>query len=234
MPTEITADIFYPGDDSYFTVTVTGDGILDGIHRGWCANADDEITPAVGIPGQVYSSICEDLLELPEGLIGNPLNLDMVNWLLNNWETLPGGYTAGDVQYVIWMLLSGHVPDELESIMYIEGNPWPADQAYDATRVIALEAAARANGVDFVPDCGEVMAVIFVPPEISFEVPAQTVLIEIPAPCCGGDETAWAGIVGADIEGSPPGEVDDDGYTIEFKGSDWAMYFPYTVQEEEE
>lgn len=218
LPDEVDAEIIYPGADSYFVVTITGDGILDGVHRGWCADADDYIEGDETHLGQIYSTICEDIEDIPEDAIVYDSNLPSVNWLLNNWETL-NGYTAGDAQAAIWILLSGHLPDDTSSIEYHEGDPWPEDQAFDETRALELVAAAEAND-DFMPVCGEVMAVVFIPPiwdtGAQSGEPRQTVLIEVPAPCC---ETAWGA-----MPGGPP-------WGLDFPGKNWALYITYTVAE---
>lgn len=209
LPEEVEAEIVYPGDSSYFIVTITGDGILDGVHKGWCADADDLIEGDELHLGQIYSTICEDIENIPEDAIVYDSNLPAVNWLLNNWEDL--GYTAGDAQAAIWILLSGHLPDDTSSIE--EGGDWPADQAFDPEDAEELAELAEENN-EFWPACGEVMAVVFIPPvwETGPRTgqPRQSVLIEIPAPCC---ETAWAGI-----------DLGED-YGLEFPGSNWALYF---------
>ncbi|TKJ38107.1 MAG: hypothetical protein CEE38_04945 [Planctomycetes bacterium B3_Pla] len=203
LPDEVDALIEYPGDESYFAVTIDEEGILDGTHRGWCGNSDDFILPGESYDGALFSSLCEDVGDIPADQIDQPENLDLVNWILNNKD----GYTAGDIQYAIWFLLTGHVPGNLSSIS--TNVLWAPDEVYDydLTRALALIDAAETNGEDFLPLCGEVMAVVFIPPEISTTVLRQTVLIEIPVPCC---ETAW-------------------GEGTDFPGSNWAMYFPYVV-----
>jgi len=224
LPDTVDADVHYPGDSSYFIVTISGDGILDGEHKGWCADADDEISRDGDYTGDIYTSICDDLADLPEGLIANPGNLDLVNWLLNNWEDL--GYTAGDAQAAIWILLSGHLPSSLSSILASGGKGWPASQDYDETDTLALVAAAEAHD-GFEPGCGDVMAVIFVPPIWDtgrfIGLPRQTVMFEVPAPC--GCQTAWGADDGTDV----PGPDDGDGYKNEFPGNDWALYLIYQI-----
>jgi len=233
LPVAVTADIIYPGTDCYFDITIIG-GVLDGLHKGWCADISDPIEGDETHLGDIYSTLCEDIDELPEDLIVYDSNLPLVNWLLNNRD----GYTAGDVQYAIWDLLSGNWgtndPGEeaaaLDSIHHLGGDGWPEPQDYDPVRGLELAEAAEAGGVDFMPVCGEVMVVVFVPPVWvggSLDgLPRQTVLIEIPAPCCGDDETAWAGVEGTDV----PGPDDGDNYTIEFSGNNWAMYFEHIVE----
>ena len=205
-------EIYYPGDDSYFDVVISGAGILDGTHKGWCADIEDEIGRVGIYTGEVYSTLCEDVDAIPEDAIVFDVNLPLVNWILNNRD----GYTAGDVQYAIWDILSGYVTDDANDTIHSSGGKgWPEPQNYDLERGIELAEAAEANGGAFEPECGQVMAVVFIPPP--FEVsgrPRQTVLLEIPALC--GCETAW----GAVDEG-------EGAWGLPFPGKNWALYFNY-------
>lgn len=226
---EVTVGITYAHNfsgimDGYFEVVISGDGILDGTYPGWCGDPDLDYDPSPAPGTQVFSSLCEDVEDIPEGLILHPENLDLVNWVLNNKE----GYTIGDVQYVIWMLIGGGLPTDPETMKSIISYDPPNgylidDQGYDQDRVDQLLADAIANGEGFVPSCDEVMAVIIVPPAISAEELVQSVLIEVPAPCC---ETAWGGTA---VELGGDDDSDENGWGIDFPGSDWSMYFTYQV-----
>jgi len=59
----------------------------------------------------------------------------------------------------------------------------------------------------------------------------QPLIITIPAPCCGGDDTVWAGVPDPSDNVPGPEPDDGDGYKFEFPGDNWAMYFTYIVQE---
>jgi hypothetical protein len=126
----------------------------------------------------------------------------------------------------------------------LENEPNPSGLV-SSSRCRINEIKANAE-LDFVPGCGDVMAVILLPyvyvvdgvtvadggipiyedlPENAEKYYVQPVFIPIPVPCC--DETAWAGVEGLDV---PPPD-DGDNYTIEFPGKNWAMYFEYEVPE---
>jgi hypothetical protein len=114
-------------------------------------------------------------------------------------------------------------------------------------RVDEILAAAIAYGVDYVPNCGDVVGIILQPyaviPEDNPQIdPAtgkqitglwyfQPIIITIPAPCCeGGDDTVWAGIPDPSDNIRGPEPDDGDGYIFEFPGDNWAMYFTYIVE----
>jgi len=72
-----------------------------------------------------------------------------------------------------------------------------------------IAAAAQANGEGFMPGCNQFVGIILLPRY--GEVWYQPVLIPRPVPCYEmGDETVWAKGKG-------------------FPGSNWSMYFCYTV-----
>jgi hypothetical protein len=69
-----------------------------------------------------------------------------------------------------------------------------------------------ANGEGFVPACGDVMVIILDPYNPWWK---QAVIIWVDVPCAE-EESAWGG----DYFGTP----------LEFPGSNWSIYFAYTVQ----
>ena len=79
---------------------------------------------------------------------------------------------------------------------------------------VVLEPRVRGQvlsiGEGFVPGCGQVMGIILDPVDWR-----QPVIVWIPVPCTE-DETAWGG----DFFGTP----------MDFPGSNWAIYFAYTIQ----
>ena len=231
-----------PGPDSLFylpelAISNSGLSFLDKTHGGWCADQDGDIwlndDPDHPLwyeeyfTAQVYGSYCDNL---PEDLFvddnDTPLdlgddvdyapNLDLVNWILNNvavgdetedCEEIEydgktyAGYTYGDIQGAIWYLLSG-------DMMGTEQDPW------DPCRVYEIVADAEEFGEEFVPGCGQVMAVVLQPSSAVFpDWLMQLVIIPIPVPCC--DETAWGGPYP----------------NCRFNDSDWSIYFTYEVQE---
>ena len=222
LPDTLTLELWYAYQgsgitSSYFEATITDGGLYDGKYLAWCADPDADIEwPDLHPLTQVYSSLCDDVDDLALDLDHVKItdNLDLVNYVLNH----KGDYTIGDIQYAIWMLLADKLPDNPEVVLSIVGTDeippgyLTSGQGYTEADALQLIADAREFGEDFWPACGEVMAVILVPPSLPGEPPIlqQSVLIEVPAPCCEGDETAWG-----------------EGY--DFPGKNWAMFFTYEL-----
>lgn len=247
LPEEVTVSVLWAGDvgvddDSYFDALVSGGTELDGLYDAWCLDTDRSIRLTPGYPrgtplrALVYSSY--DCLSLP--LVSPPLvehceNMDLINWILNNISVgdpagpCVGSYTYGDIQRAIWELL--------------EDTPSnPGLGPWSPCRVEEIIKAAVANGIGYVPNCGDVVAIILLPyaniladpPQVDPVTGAQVtglwyfqpIIITIPAPCCLSDETAWAGTYIGEDDDPPDG--DGDGYIYEFPGNDWSMYFRIT------
>lgn len=208
LPGTAVMKVDYPfaGSTSYFKTTITNGGILDGIYNGWCIDVNNFIYNNMEYQVKVISSYDPEFSSL--GLVEKSQNMDMVNWIIN--QNYPGktapdlsGYTYGDVQRAIWELLEDNLSESGLGL-------WSQERV----RIILAEAAAR--GENFVPQCGDKIAVILKPVDITqpFQVTiAQVVLTEFPAVCqpvCGNPETAWAA-----------------GY--DFGGSNWAKYFTFCM-----
>ena len=96
-----------PNNMSYFDITISNDGALNGTWEGWCADWGRLIEDGVQYHAKIYSPYSP----IPEGIVDKPENLDEMNWLINKkfvGKSSPGGhgvYTTGDVQLAIWTLL---------------------------------------------------------------------------------------------------------------------------------
>jgi hypothetical protein len=157
-----------PSIDSYFDNVLTG--TIAGDYLAWCVDVDRGIGVNVKYDGTAYST----LGSFPAELVDHPENMDLVNYIINQ-DYLGQGMSADDIQMAIWTLIDDRAP-----------NPGTANTANVATIV----ADALANGEDFVPTCGDVVAIIIEP-----TIEAQTTIIEYPVPCPEGadrKETAWA------------------------------------------
>lgn len=203
-----------PDPDVYIEAIISGDGFLNGIYDAYCINAEKKISASYD-----YYTMRVSTNDMP--------NMDLVNYVINRdyigqpcYYTGPegtglpspgdylGDYTNSDIQGAIWKLFSG-----LQSVGTIQPPPNPL-------RVDEIVADAEANGQNFVPDCGEYLAVKLLP-EPSNQggiVGVQGILIKFPLKCC---QTVWGGIVNDSLE--PP-------YAYQFPGSNWALYFTYKVQ----
>jgi len=200
LPDQVTLQVVqHPGagGDSYFDVKIIGGStpLDNGTYSSFCVDTDNGISLRTYL-ANVYSSY----ETLPNGLIENTENIDLVNWIINQsyvGRTSPGGYgtyTYGDVQLAIWTLLE-------DTVVYIGLGP------YSENRVAEILADAYTNGELFVPECGDDVAIFFDPAGN-----VQHIMVWIDLSC---DETVGETAWGA-------GE--------EFLGNNWAMYFTYTVQ----
>ena len=207
LPDTVIMSVQYPigGGPAYFPVTaVTGDP-LTGTYEGWCADTDQVIGQNTDYTTNVYSSY----EELPAGLIEYPENLELVNWILNQdyvgQPSIAGGdFTYGDVQRAIWELIEDDQSTDGLGL-------------WEPTRVNEILSDANANGEDFIPGCGDSIAVILAPLDNQQVPVAQVTFIEVGLGCTliYQMETAW-GAHEYGIEG--------------FSGKNWATYFTYSIQ----
>jgi len=189
-------------DQSYFQVTISGGTSLDGAYNGWCIDTYHNMSTEQYL-ANVYSS---NGIIPPLAYLYHPENLDLLNYILNQHyigksSACGGVYTFGDVQRAIWTLFD---PDYVPLVSMLGPSK--------LCRVNEIVADATAHGENFVPGCGQVLAVILDPTEIVWPV-GQLAIIEVPI-TCGYEthcETAW-------------------GNGIQFPSPNWAMYFEYTIQ----
>jgi hypothetical protein len=163
---------------SYFQIEIK-DGFLAGNHKGWCLDTSIPMTLNQFINnGKAYSSYGV----LPADLFDKPENLPAVNWVVNNifvGDASLGGFgkfTMGDLQLAFWVLL------ENEPNLNVPGGVG----TYDMNRVAEIVERALENGANFIPVCGEKVAIIIVAPG------QQITFIEFPVPCAGKADTVWA------------------------------------------
>ena len=149
LPDTVTMSVHH-GDDSYWDVTISNDGALNGTSEGWCVDGDHGIGYDKNYTAKVYSSY----ETLPAGLVAKPENFGMVNWILNQgFVGKPAGgglgnYTVGDVQQAIWESIGDNTT--LTSI------------SYNAARVAQIMAAAVTHK-DFIPTCRDFVALVLQP-----------------------------------------------------------------------
>ena len=208
-------------DLAYFSSIVISNGIpndlLDGTYIGWCIDYDLSITGGLTYPAGVYSSY--HMLPALDGLVNNPEDMDLVNYILNQDivgqpSGCDGVYTYGDVQQAIWYLLEDRMGDVAPDFDYpFTLGPW------ELCRANEIIDDAVANGDGFEPGCDEYVGIIIIP-DLGQDGTRQAVLIPVMGP--GGDETVWGG-----LRGLLP-ETDGNGWGSDFTGSNWGMYFPYS------
>jgi len=151
QPPIISINVTYPGsllNPSYGDVTLLSNSAFGlGVFDAWCADRDislDLVSQGGGsyasgtLQASVYSTYELGILGAAIPSIENPGNLDRVNWLLNQNFSV-NGYTMGEVQGAIWLLLG----DDYASSTII----YPRDPA-KITQLVNL--ANQHNG--YVPD----------------------------------------------------------------------------------
>jgi hypothetical protein len=195
LPEEVNACTTAKGlnaNNAYFDITLN-DSNLKGDYIAWCVDADKSLNADECFDADVYSSY----EELPQGEFEFPENFDLVNWIMNqNIIGSPspsgGNYTFGDVQQAIWGLVDSRIEPSCTFC-----GPWATSKAQE---IIDL---AKLNGEGFVPECGQVFAIILIP-----QNNRQSLVIPYTLPCNECEETAW-------------------GQGCDFPGNNWSMYFQY-------
>ena len=132
------------GSISYFVATLSnvpnGFDVTNGIYLGWCIDSGITMTRNQEFNVRLYSSI-----DPPTGLIPDvaPFEWDKVNYILNH---KPSTATKDDIQQAIWNYVN------------LNGLETPTLQV--AQEIID---DAQANGAGFVPETGDVVALICYP-----------------------------------------------------------------------
>ena len=145
--------------NEFFDVTIsgTGDARFDGItfKDAYCVAAYDPIDVNVDVPFDMYLA---DEASVPAGLIANPDDLDIVNWILNqDFKSMDNGdgtgenFTDAEIQGAIW----GFTDD----IVFVNeafgvGTQANAQEIYDL---------ALASGDGFVAGEGDIVGLILDP-----------------------------------------------------------------------
>ncbi|MEM1172949.1 MAG: SdrD B-like domain-containing protein, partial [Cyanobacteria bacterium P01_H01_bin.35] len=109
------------------------------------------------------------------GIIENPENLDLVNWILNN--TGAGndleGFTTGEIQLALWQLMDDGDPSS-QDLLGLEAF----SNGFDQANVDAIKALAEANGEGFEPhEPGDKVAIILVPDNDGDGVPDGQIIV---------------------------------------------------------
>jgi hypothetical protein len=153
LPAQVTATIGHPGPVSYWDVDVTvggGDIPAANDYIGWCEDSQTFLGAGTHV-FMVYSS----LGALPAGL--PTVDWHKVNYVINH----KAGADQDTIQAVIW---------------HYDGRPVPV-QPYNPALYAQIVNDADANGAAYVPDVGEMYAVI-----LWSSRTAQPVFIELPVP----------------------------------------------------
>ncbi|MGC9419667.1 MAG: SdrD B-like domain-containing protein [Rhodovulum sp.] len=143
----------------------TGDARFDGItfNEAYCVAAYEPIDSGVPVPFNMYLA---DAAFIPSGLVANPDNLDLVNWILNqDFGSMDNGdgtgetYTDAEIQGAIWGLT--------DDIVFVNEGLGVGTQA-NAQEIYDLAIAdADSNGVadneGYTPGEGDIVGLILDP-----------------------------------------------------------------------
>jgi len=150
LPAQVDLSIAFDGVDYKITVaddasTTADDGLASSTWSGACIDIYGQLLLDQDLTVNVYGT-CGTI---PDGLIQNPENLDLINWILNeefigqdNMDA-SAQYTIFDVQEAVWALSDG-----------------TATSNANANEIVAK---AEASGEGFVSGEGDLVAVIFDP-----------------------------------------------------------------------
>lgn len=185
---QYTVAAFNPIFDSeitYSKVIINDGSALQGTYAAWCAVQSNPYLPF----GQPLTSATFCSSTALSGIVQQPINLDLVNWILNQHFTTAagGGYDPLAVQHAIWLLLD---------TSYVDSN---ISQAIKDQRD-TIKALAVANGRGFEPKCGQ-LAGVLLPGKDSLDQPVQPLLIGVPISCLG--DLVW---VDSNLDGKQDGE----------------------------
>ena len=169
---------------SYFDITVGGT-----FFNAWCADQDtsldvSEVIPDDCIEAHLYSSYDPFLLTQKgpgAGQFEFPENFDLVNYVLNTYTPGMNGITQGDIQKAIWDLI-----DDSNCVVCDFAKP------FTQANIDAIVADAIANGQDYTPGEGGVLAIVAIPKLGSGGEEYQSLIFTIPVECRDDCETAFA------------------------------------------
>ncbi|MGB5420493.1 hypothetical protein, partial [Algibacter sp.] len=153
-----------PGTNAYFTVDITGSELAGTGIAAWCVDQDLSLYINESAEFSVYSSY----ETLPANEFEVPENFELVNWLLNQTiigeaSVAGGNYTFGHVQYAIWLLVDESVCVECSALAAPGEASWTSNSAVNVAMAEEIAQAARDNGADYVPGCGEKVGIILNP-----------------------------------------------------------------------
>lgn len=173
LPTEVDLTASRPSGHNWFwdfELSSTSD-VLDGDADGWCVDTSRNLVDGSSHTAEVYSSLDP---RAPLGdFVDNPENFDLVNYIINqdyrsqrcSADSRP--FQVGDIQRAVWSLID-------------DDNTSDGLGTWSEACVDELLDDAEANGIGFLPTCGQEVAVLMAPVDETGTVTAQVVIAEIP------------------------------------------------------
>jgi hypothetical protein len=138
-----------------------------GVYTGWCIDLGHAVVRGVNYPVVLYSSLSAGL-PAPFG----SFPWDMINYVLNHKQG-----TGVDISQAIWFFVDG--VSWADTAAKLAADRYPiANGPVPSTLAAAMVTEALANGVDFVPGPGQIVAVICAPTDVA----VQDTIIELTVP----------------------------------------------------
>lgn len=169
-------------NEHYYSATISGSDadsdMPDGTYPGWCIEDNGSVFPPEATLYSSYGPMPADMqvysdagIPAAQGTVGDPIPWNKLNYLLNHRDHAYGRYSMYDTQAAIWMLIWG----EVSSVGWTSSSE-------------ALYLDAEINGAGFVPQTGDLVAVILYADGLnSLEgnggfIGYQDTVVEIPVP----------------------------------------------------
>ena len=157
-----------PGAQSFFVSTLSGVpsgyDVTNGDYLGWCIDLTHDGIPVGSMNVKLISSC--NIPAMYMGEVWATENWNKVNYILNNKPEIVNNGDILDIQMAIWNFVD-NIPGEGDNDPYHDPSP----------DCLALISAANSFGATFVPDVGQVVAVI-----CYTEIDTQLTIIEVEVP----------------------------------------------------
>jgi hypothetical protein len=188
---------------SFVNVTLAnvpgGFTVTNGTYLAWCIEAAMPLCPRE-VPDcltSIYKPILIDSYDSASLAIAgiSTGNWDKVNYIINNKQLWAmAGYNVSEIQAAIWRLVGFDAFEEASILSGSYGFGFPAGSAANVTAIVNT---AMANGLNFMPAPGQVLAVVlYLPANLQDEVndpyrnqEGQPIFIEVPCPVGPGTGT---------------------------------------------
>ncbi len=229
LPQEVNLTVA-AGTVTYLRALIESNDDLNGFYEhSWCIDPEHPISGGVKYStvwavSSYDGNFTEYMSGGPfDGYIGehieNPLNLDVVNYIINEFD---------DNKYLDENEDPVHMCNIQQALWMVTNNKYGTCNDWDEDITEEIVSDALVNGQDYKPGCDDEMVIVLIgdPAEGSSTHDIQTVIVHIPVPCkeTWGEETAWGG------------EYDKEGtlktinrFIDKKKGGNWFMWFEHEL-----
>jgi hypothetical protein len=203
-----------PGAESFFVSTLSGvpNGydVTNGDYLGWCIDLTHDGIPVGSMNVKLISSC--NIPAMYMGEVWATENWNKVNYILNHKPEIVNNGDILDIQMAIWNFVD-NIPGEGDNDPYHDPSP----------DCLALISAANSFGATYVPEVGQVVAVI-----CYTEIDTQLTIIEVEVPEDGDYEGLTPGFWKNHIDVWPTTVIDHNGNPIDPTTATFADVFGTT------